>query len=184
MKLKADVEVPVTTAVLRRLVRLSALAAVAVFVLGATLGSPTPAAASSGTVWRRLPGHAPDPCTEPLTTTVVQTDGETERRTRAAGTQDPPINCFYVYPTVCEQAGANANLDDRTARRRRSRSTRRRASRRYCKVYAPMYPQLTLAAHQRRAGQPTRHGIEAYLGVGEGVQGISWPSSTRAAAWC
>jgi hypothetical protein len=162
MRLKADVEVPVTTAVLGRLARLPVLAAVAMLALGAALGTPTPAAASSGTAWLCLPGHTPDPCTEPLTTTVVQTDGETSIE-YAKRAENPPINCFYVYPTVSEQASENANLEIEPQQTQIAIEQASRFSQ-VCKVYAPVYPQVTLAALDDPPVSAWAS-IKAYLGV-------------------
>jgi hypothetical protein len=162
MKVKADVEIPVAAAVLSRLVRLSAFAAVAVFALGAALATPTPAVASPGTVWLCMPGHTPDPCTEPLTTTVVQTDGETSVES-ARRAEDPPINCFYVYPTVSEQPSENANLEIEPEETQIAVEQASRFSQ-VCKVYAPAYPQVTVAALNDPPVSP-RAAIKAYLGV-------------------
>jgi hypothetical protein len=157
MKHKVNVESPVVTAALARL---APLAAVAAFALA--LASPTAAVASPGTVWLCLPGHVPDPCTEPLTTTVVQTDGETSIE-YARRAENPPINCFYVYPTVSEQAYENANLEIEPQQTQIAIEQASRFSQ-VCKVYAPMYPQVTLAA-LNDPPVSTAATIKAYLGV-------------------
>jgi hypothetical protein len=157
MKHKVNVESPVVTAALARL---APLAAVAAFALA--LASPTAAVASPGTVWLCLPGHVPDPCTEPLTTTVVQTDGETSTE-YARRAENPPINCFYVYPTVSEQASENANLEIEPQQAQVAIEQASRFSQ-VCKVYAPVYPQVTLAALDDPPVS-TLASIKAYLGV-------------------
>ncbi len=71
----------------------------------------TPASASKGsTVWLCRPGLKNNPCTSSETTTVVSDTGATsiEKAKKAAR---PPIDCFYVYPTVSEQTTVNANLE-------------------------------------------------------------------------
>ncbi len=80
-----------------------------------------------------------------LTTTVVQTNGDSERRRSHRSTSKPPIDCFYVYPTVSEQASENANLEIEPQETQIAIEQASRFSQ-DCKVYAPMYPQLTLAA--------------------------------------
>jgi len=56
---------------------------------------------------------------------------------------DPPIDCFYVYPTVSGQPGANANLNIDPVERAIAMQQASRFSQ-VCKVYAPMYRQMTL----------------------------------------
>ncbi len=108
---------------------------------GSSSGSSTGA---SHTVWLCRPGLANDPCTADLTTTVTSVTG-------ASGTEDlkpaesPPIDCFYVYPTVSSQPTANANLhidpeEIGVAQQQASQFSR------VCRVFAPMYRQLTLKA--------------------------------------
>ena len=96
---------------------------------------------ASGTVWLCRPGVADNPCLANLTTTVVRADGTKSVR-RSAPAKHPPIDCFYVYPTVSRQKTANANLhvdpeETAVAMAQASRFSQ------VCKVYAPMYPQLT-----------------------------------------
>src|SRR4051812_40015242 len=67
-----------------------------------------PATSTSGTVWLCRPGLTPDPCTADQTTTIVSTRGaRTIERAAAAGS--PPVDCFYVYPTVSKQRTLNAD---------------------------------------------------------------------------
>jgi hypothetical protein len=58
---------------------------------------------------------------------------------------DPPIDCFYVYPTVSRQKGVNATLAIDPEERAVAMAQAALFSK-VCDVYAPMYPQLTLAA--------------------------------------
>ena len=78
----------------------------------ATEGPSTTAspAAPSNTVWLCRPGLADNPCESSLETTVVSADGSSTTEA-AAPAEDPPIDCFYVYPTVSGQQTPNANLD-------------------------------------------------------------------------
>jgi hypothetical protein len=84
---------------------------------------------------------ADDPCTAPLATTVVAADGRTSVQ-RATDAAHPPVDCFYVYPTVSEQSTINANLDVDPAETAMARIQASRFSQ-DCRVYAPVYPQLT-----------------------------------------
>ncbi len=62
--------------------------------------------------------------------------------------KNPPIDCFYVYPTVSGQPGPNADL---TIDPEETAVAETQASRfsQVCRVYAPMYPQLTVEHHPR-----------------------------------
>src|ERR1700752_3944280 len=71
----------------------------------AAVASPS----TSSTVWLCRPGLPSNPCTSNLTTTVVRANGSTYVQ-RARPARNPPIDCFYVYPTVSMQPTANANL--------------------------------------------------------------------------
>jgi hypothetical protein len=101
--------------------------------------SPT---APSNTVWLCRPGLADNPCESDLTTTVVYADG-TSTVEQVAPAADPPIDCFYVYPTVSDQQTTNANLDIDPEEKAVAVQQAARFSQ-VCKVYAPMYRQLTL----------------------------------------
>jgi hypothetical protein len=104
----------------------------------------TGTADASGTVWLCRPGLAADPCTANLTATVVHADGKKIIQ-RAIPAKDPSIDCFYVYPTVSGQSTENANLHIEPEETAVAVSQASRFSQ-VCKVYAPMYPQLTLSA--------------------------------------
>jgi Protein of unknown function (DUF3089) len=136
------------------------LAAIVSFVLVPAAASAAPA--SSGTVWLCRPGVTPDPCLSSETATVVQADGA-RRVVRTAPARRPPIDCFYVYPTVSAQQGDNADLhidpeEIAVAQQQASRFSS------VCRVYAPMYRQLTVAAILRAFGNPNARAI-AYQGV-------------------
>src|SRR6185436_13108617 len=64
---------------------------------------------SADSSWLCRPGR-PDPCALPLPTAALNPDGygATGFATPAA---DPPIDCFYVYPTVSRDPGDNSDLD-------------------------------------------------------------------------
>ena len=107
----------------------------------------------SSTVWLCRPGPATDPCTSDLTTTVITPDGA-RRVERARPTRNPAVDCFYVYPTVSGQAAINANL---AVGFRQLAVALAEASRfsHACRVYAPVYRQVTLSALQH-PGRITR----------------------------
>ena len=97
--------------------------------------------APSNTVWLCRPGLADNPCETDLTTTVVSADGSSTVA-EAAPAEDAPIDCFYVYPTVSGQPGPNVTLEVEPEETAVAIHQAARFSE-VCKVYAPMYRQVT-----------------------------------------
>jgi hypothetical protein len=104
--------------------------------------STTPA--PDDTVWLCKPGVADNPCESNLDSTPFDAAG-TAGYEKAAPAADPPIDCFYVYPTVSRQKTTNADLTIDPEERAVAQAQAARFSQ-VCRVFAPMYPQLTLAA--------------------------------------
>ena len=104
-------------------------------------------AASAKTVWLCAPGglsaQPPDPCTPGLSTTVYSTALTPLAVTHPKALTPPPIDCFYVYPTVSDQKTGNADLHVDPQQRSVALQQTARYSQ-YCRVFAPMYRQLTL----------------------------------------
>lgn len=59
--------------------------------------------------WLCLPGAANDLCHGDLDATVVYADGTTEIEPHVFA-KDPPLDCFYVYPTVSTDPSGNSDL--------------------------------------------------------------------------
>ena len=127
-----------------------------------------PATASAKTTWLCKPGLAKNPCDTRLDIARYTPDGQ------LLGGDDPAprrrrIDCFYVYPTVSGQPTTTANrrIDPEL------RSIARWQAARYgttCRVFAPVYRQVTLAAlttarrsHRRRAYRDVRAAWRTYL---------------------
>jgi hypothetical protein len=128
----------------------------------AAAAQPAPAPAS-GTVWLCRPGATPNPCESNLATTVVRPNGS-EIVADPKPAKHPPIDCFYVYPTVSGQPGPNADLtidpeEIAVAETQASRFSQ------VCRVFAPMYPQLTVATIRSTASTSVAARVKAYLGV-------------------
>ncbi len=121
-----------------------------------TTGTPAP----SNTVWLCKPGLASNPCEGDFTTTVVAADG-TKTVEKAAPAKNPPIDCFYVYPTVSAQKTPLANLTIDPEETGVARAQAARFSQ-VCKVYAPMYRQLTLQAIGNRGSVTAADAATAY----------------------
>lgn len=140
--------------------RLLILAATAVvFAAPGTASAQEDAAGSAQpTLWGCHPAQAPNPCTEPLTTTILGSTSIQPRR--VLGIEDPPlatdapVDCFYVYPTVVDEPQANAPLRSLPEVRAILRYQASRFSQ-LCDVYAPIYRQstlLTLASREYLGG--------------------------------
>lgn len=113
--------------------------------LVATLLLCAAAGASAKTTWLCKPGIGHDACTPSLKTTRVDATGAAQETTRPPVVVHRPVDCFYVYPTVSDQPTPIA--DRRIDPEERSIALYQAA--RYsslCRVYAPMYRQVTLAA--------------------------------------
>jgi hypothetical protein len=101
--------------------------------------------------WLCRPDKPDDVCTgEDLDATVVDADGSIEVQ-RHEVADDPPIDCFYVYPTTSGDPGISADMipgegeEIGTTRNQAARFTSD------CRVFAPMYRQVTLNAIGGRA---------------------------------
>ncbi len=107
-----------------------------------TSGTTGPAAGP--TTWLCRPGLADNPCEASRDATAVQGDG-TRTLVSSSTIDEPPVDCFYVYPTVSKQPGPNATLAIDPEERQVAIAQASRFSA-VCRVYAPMYRQLTLSA--------------------------------------
>ena len=107
-----------------------------------------PAAAHDGphydrdSAWLCLPGRA-DSCGGPLATTALNANGYGSTG-QVLPDKEAPADCFYVYPTISRDTGLNSDLvpgpeEQATAAVQVARFGS------VCKVYAPLYRQVTLA---------------------------------------
>lgn len=135
----------------------------AVQATGSAVASESTARASAtSTVWLCRPGLANNPCIGSLTASVVSRNGSASVQ-RTAVAKDPAVDCFYVYPTVSNQPTANANLHIDPEERAVARQQASRFSQ-VCRVYAPVYPQLTQAALRNGQINPRTTAV-AYRGL-------------------
>ena len=104
--------------------------------------------ASARTVWLCKPGQMPNPCNVGLATTVFSPRLQKLEVTHPARVKKPAIDCFYVYPTVSDQKTTLANLHVDPEERSIALYQAARYSQ-YCRVFAPMYRQVTVPALQR-----------------------------------
>jgi pimeloyl-ACP methyl ester carboxylesterase len=103
--------------------------------------------------WLCRPGGH-DACTVDLTTTIVASSGKLSREKWAANPK-APIDCFYVYPTVSNDSTGNSDM---VAGPEELNVIRVQFARfgSQCRVYAPLYRQVTLSALRAfMTGRPT-----------------------------
>ena len=93
--------------------------------------------------WLCLPGRD-DTCSRPLPTTALNPNGYgSVGRTDVA--TNPPVDCFYVYPTVSNDTGMNSDMVvGREEKLAAEAQFARFAS--VCRTFAPIYRQLTLSS--------------------------------------
>jgi hypothetical protein len=97
-----------------------------------------------------------------LSTTVIDRSGS-RTVSKPAPAANPPIDCFYIYPTTSRQTTLNADLTIDPEERATAQAQAAPFSH-VCKVYAPIYPQTTIAA--LNSGKITQAAINiAYNGV-------------------
>src|SRR5262249_20152194 len=95
------------------------------------------------TVWLCKPGLADDPCTPGLDTTEVSPAGQVLGVEHVEADAAPQADCFYVYPTVSDDQSANSDLSIDPEERSIALYQAARYSQ-VCRVFAPMYRQVTV----------------------------------------
>ena len=119
--------------------------AAAIALLAVAAASPGASGVPHWNYWLCFPGAANDWCSVALTTDVFYANGKhvTEPVSVAP---NPRFDCFYVYPTVSEEHRANATLQVEPAERQTAITQGARFSH-VCRVYAPLYRQVTAYGH-------------------------------------
>ncbi|EJL34715.1 lysophospholipase [Caulobacter sp. AP07] len=104
---------------------------------------PTPNDYTKDENWLCRPGRQ-DACARDQTATVIQADGKASVEAFKA---DPnaPIDCFYVYPTVSSDPGGNSDMTPDLPEKAVADQQFARFGQ-VCKLYAPSYRQVTIAA--------------------------------------
>ncbi len=102
----------------------------------------TPVNYGDPSTWVCRPGQE-ETCTTGLNAMVVTADGARSLQTFQPAA-DPPIDCFYVYPTVSQEPGGYSDMAatpevNAVVRNQAGRLTSR------CRLYAPLYRQITMA---------------------------------------
>ena len=149
-------------------------------VLGVTLfGLGAPASANPATndaesvyadsdKWLCLPGRE-DTCDQDLATTVVAADGSMTLEPFDPPA-DVPIDCFYIYPTISLDQGANADWNEGPEEGRVIQQQLARFAD-VCRVYAPKYRQITMLG---ASGQLPRAEVIAAFRTAYGDVADAW----------
>lgn len=91
--------------------------------------------------WLCRPGRK-DACTADLSSTVVQANGKLQREGFTPAV-NPPIDCFYVYPTVSRDTTLNSDMTPGEEENLTAQSQFARFGS-ACRLYAPLYRQTTV----------------------------------------
>lgn len=146
------------------------IAAAAALATAAPASAQPQAAApdySKDSAWLCLPSRS-DVCSTPLATTALNPNGygSTDRSTVA---KDPPVDCFYVYPTVSHDQGMNSDLNVSEEKAAAEVQFARFAG--VCRTFAPIYRQMTVGA------------VAAYSAGADITEAANLAYSDVAAAW-
>src|SRR5437764_1057871 len=112
-------------------------------VLACLVAGVLAAPAHGEVVWLCHPSMASDPCRGDQTTRYFAPDGSSTVSTPAVPA-NPPVDCFYVYPTVSNQPTPNATQTPDPEVRSVAKLQAQRFSTR-CRVFTPLYREVTAA---------------------------------------
>jgi hypothetical protein len=123
--------------------RRTCVALLAGALLVGVLATPAVATPTRPTVWLCRPGLPNDPCAPGFSITRYNAHGRVTA-VKYVPKKVTKIDCFYVYPTTSDQPGPQANFDvDPELRSIALYQAARYASE--CRVFAPVYRQITIA---------------------------------------
>jgi Protein of unknown function (DUF3089) len=105
---------------------------------------------AAGTEWLCNPAYAVDPCRSNENALVQRASGRNSVQLSSPA-RNPKIDCFYVYPTVSRETTLAANLQIQAAETFVAQLQASRFSS-VCRVYAPMYPQITSGGLEHPGG--------------------------------
>ncbi|RIJ21376.1 DUF3089 domain-containing protein [Henriciella barbarensis] len=100
--------------------------------------------------WLCHPGMGDDACSANLDHTVVNADGTLEEVSFQAA-DAPPVDCFYVYPTISFDSTPNSDLNAGPEEARVA-ALQLGAFGETCRLFAPVYRQITLTHLQSLMG--------------------------------
>ena len=106
--------------------------------------APPPVDYARDSSWLCLPDRK-DICAVPLATTELPATGYGARTTSTVAA-DPPVDCFYVYPTVSSDPGLNSDLTPSDGEELYAAQNQIARFGSVCRVFAPLYRQMTTGA--------------------------------------
>jgi hypothetical protein len=110
----------------------------------ATAQTPSPAPDyAKDSSWLCLPGRK-DACATRLPTTALNPNGYGSNGLSPVAS-NPPVDCFYVYPTVSNDAGLNSDMIPGPEEKLTAQTQFARFAS-VCRTFAPVYRQMTLAS--------------------------------------
>ena len=119
------------------------LLAASLFAVQASAATPAPDYGKPAN-WLCLPGRT-DTCSTPLATTALNPNGYgSTGQSKVA--KDAEVDCFVIYPTISRDVGMNSDLNPGDGEEKAVMASQFARFSGACKVYAPMYRQMTLAA--------------------------------------
>lgn len=115
--------------------------------------------------WLCLPGRN-DVCSTPLKTTALNPNGYGSTGLSTVA-RDADVDCFIVYPTVSRDSGLNSDLVPGEGEEKAIVEIQFSRFAQGCRIYAPMYRSMTLAAVSVAAtgGDVTKPAMLAYSDV-------------------
>jgi hypothetical protein len=122
---------------------MSFLVAASLFAVQASAGTSAPDYAKPEN-WLCQPGRT-DICTTPLRTTALNANGYGSTG-QSPVAKDSSVDCFVVYPTVSRDSGMNSDLEPGEGEEKAAVVSQFARFSGACRVYAPVYRQMTLAA--------------------------------------
>jgi hypothetical protein len=129
----------------RVLLALGCALALGCLLVPSAVAAKKPKKVKDTTVWLCKPGIANNPCEPGFGTTTIGPSGQGVSTSTPKPDRKPKFDCFYVYPTVSDDKTANSDLSIDPEERSIALYQAARYSL-HCRVFAPMYRQLTLGA--------------------------------------
>ncbi|WP_338446554.1 DUF3089 domain-containing protein [Pelagerythrobacter marensis] len=115
-----------------------------------------------------------DACATDQSVSVIESDGTTRVEPLVPDT-DRAFDCFYVYPTVSLDQGANSDMVAGPEERRVAHAQAARF-RQHCRVFAPLYRQITLTALREMVERGEARRPVAAAAVAFGDVAAAWRS--------
>lgn len=108
---------------------------------------------ANGDNWLCLPGRK-DPCSVNLDANLFKPPGIPAGRESFRANSEAPVDCFYVYPTISNDPTPNSDMIAGDEERRAAEYQLARFGS-ACKLYAPVYRQVTIQGlRSRLSGKP------------------------------